>query len=76
MNIQCLPSRQLIKQLSATPVINAQQLHDEGEASLDPQESLRNNRARFFFQLERELEKVNIFYLQKEAEVSHMQTIC
>jgi len=31
---------------------------------------LQANKATFFFRLERELEKVNSFYLQKEAEVS------
>ncbi|KAL8691339.1 MAG: hypothetical protein Q9218_003407 [Villophora microphyllina] len=31
--------------------------------------SLQANRATFFFRLERELEKVNAFYLQKEAEL-------
>lgn len=36
----------------------------------DPQAALQANKATFFFRLERELEKVNTFYLQKEAEVS------
>ena len=35
----------------------------------DPQASLQANKATFFFRLERELEKVNAFYLQKEAEL-------
>lgn len=60
---------QLIKKLSATPVITAQGT-DDGEQSTDPQTSLQANKATFFFRLERELEKVNTFYLQKEAEVS------
>ena len=33
------------------------------------QSALQANKAAFFFRLERELEKVNTFYLQKEAEV-------
>lgn len=33
------------------------------------QRALQENRATFFFRLERELEKVNTFYLQKEAEL-------
>ncbi|KAL1623050.1 Karyopherin transporter [Diplodia seriata] len=57
--------KKLIKKLSATPVIYAQ-----NEPSLgDPQTSLQANKATFFFRLERELEKVNKLYLQKEAEL-------
>jgi len=36
----------------------------------DSQVSLQANKATFFFRLDREIEKVNTFYLQKEAEVS------
>jgi CDK inhibitor PHO81 len=36
---------------------------------LDPESSLQANKATFFFRVERELEKVNTFYLQKEAEL-------
>lgn len=35
----------------------------------DSQAALQANKATFFFQLERELDKVNAFYLQKEAEL-------
>jgi CDK inhibitor PHO81 len=73
---------QLIKQLSATPPILAQ----NASAATDPQALLQANKATFFFRVvsntahlffsfwlitfqERELEKVNAFYLQKEAEV-------
>ncbi|KAF2840695.1 putative cyclin dependent kinase inhibitor Pho81 [Patellaria atrata CBS 101060] len=63
--------KKLIKKLSATPVLLPQ--NDAGGASasqtLDPQASLQANKATFFFRLERELEKVNTFYLQKEAEL-------
>ncbi|KAF2086079.1 hypothetical protein K490DRAFT_74642 [Saccharata proteae CBS 121410] len=60
--------KKLIKKLSATPVIPP--LNDASQAaSLDPQASLQANKATFFFRLERELEKVNTFYLQKEAEL-------
>jgi CDK inhibitor PHO81 len=60
---------QLIKRLSTTPVIEAQRPATEDELLQDSQASLQANKATFFFRLERELEKVNIFYLQKEAEV-------
>ena len=62
---------QLIKKLSTTPVLTAQSHATDSENShLDAQASLQANKATFFFRLERELEKVNAFYLQKEAEVS------
>ncbi|KAF2142472.1 uncharacterized protein K452DRAFT_270140 [Aplosporella prunicola CBS 121167] len=57
--------KKLIKKLSATPVIHAQ----DGPQHTDPQTSLQANKATFFFRLERELEKVNKLYLQKEAEL-------
>ncbi|KAI9652243.1 MAG: phosphate system positive regulatory protein pho81, partial [Trizodia sp. TS-e1964] len=63
----------LIKQLSATPTLRAQNatatLVPQDAALVDTQTSLQANRATFFFRLERELEKVNAFYLQKEAEL-------
>ncbi|KAF1988098.1 putative cyclin dependent kinase inhibitor Pho81 [Aulographum hederae CBS 113979] len=55
--------KRLIKSLSATPLLTAQ-----NEPS-DPQASLQANKATFFFKLEGELVKVNTFYLQKEAEL-------
>jgi hypothetical protein len=61
--------KKLIKKLSATPVLSALQKNGNGGALQDSQASLQANKATFFFRLERELEKVNIFYLQKEAEV-------
>ena len=82
-----LMRRQLIKQLSATPTLLAQNAPHPPLEVLDPQMSLQANKATFFFRLvsfnrrgsflviqltvhqERELEKVNAFYLQKEAEV-------
>ncbi|KAI4665675.1 uncharacterized protein J4E92_001907 [Alternaria infectoria] len=60
--------KKLIKKLSATPVIPPQSEGFQHE-SLDPQSSLQANKATFFFRVERELEKVNTFYLQKEAEL-------
>lgn len=58
--------KKLIKQLSATPTLPAQ-----GEPAIeDTQAALRANRQVFFFSLEREISKVNTFYLQKEAEFS------
>ncbi|KIW05164.1 uncharacterized protein PV09_03715 [Verruconis gallopava] len=59
--------KKLIKTLSATPVLPAQS-HGVQDVQ-DPQASLQANKASFFFRLERELEKVNTFYLQKEAEL-------
>ncbi|KAK4228481.1 hypothetical protein QBC38DRAFT_508935 [Podospora fimiseda] len=66
--------KKLIKKLSATPVIPTQNdaAHHHGGVlgrPLDSQAALQANKATFFFQLERELEKVNAFYLQKEAEL-------
>ncbi|KAL9108774.1 MAG: hypothetical protein Q9227_006431, partial [Pyrenula ochraceoflavens] len=60
----------LIKQLSATPTIPAQNAHQERTQSTDAEAALRANKEVFFFRLEREIEKVNVFYLQKEAEFS------
>ncbi|KAK3321190.1 ankyrin repeat protein nuc-2 [Cercophora scortea] len=64
--------KKLIKKLSATPILPAQNdLHRSvslGEP-LDSRAALQANKASFFFQLERELDKVNAFYLQKEAEL-------
>ncbi|KAH8197635.1 hypothetical protein TruAng_008219 [Truncatella angustata] len=59
----------LIKRLSATPVLSAQNDPHQPSTPIDSQAALQANRAKFFFQLERELEKVNAFYLQKEAEL-------
>ncbi|KAL9038458.1 MAG: hypothetical protein Q9214_005272, partial [Letrouitia sp. 1 TL-2023] len=66
---QLTPS-QLIKQLGTTPMLLAQNASDPSPEVADPRASLQANNATFFFRLERELEKVNAFYLQKEAEVS------
>ncbi|KAJ0342417.1 hypothetical protein COL922a_001108 [Colletotrichum nupharicola] len=61
--------KKLIKKLSATPTLSAQIDPLRSAISIDPQAALQANKATFFFQLERELEKVNAFYLQKEAEL-------
>ncbi|KAI9771256.1 MAG: phosphate system positive regulatory protein pho81 [Geoglossum simile] len=61
--------KKLIKQLSATPTLLAQNDDNRAAGILDPQASLQANKATFFFRLERELEKVNAFYLHKEAEL-------
>lgn len=58
--------KKLIKQLSATPTLPAQGVPSPEDA----QSALRANRQVFFFSLEREISKVNTFYLQKEAEFS------
>lgn len=61
--------KKLIKKLSATPILGAQNDVHHAASPLDSQGLLQANKATFFFQLERELEKVNAFYLQKEAEL-------
>jgi CDK inhibitor PHO81 len=61
--------KKLIKQLSATPTIPAQSAAGEPQNVPEAQAALRANKEVFFFRLEREIEKVNAFYLQKEAEV-------
>lgn len=61
--------KKLIKKLSATPILLAQNDPLHPVAPIDSQAALQANKATFFFQLERELEKVNAFYLQKEAEL-------
>ncbi|KAJ0322189.1 hypothetical protein Brms1b_002405 [Colletotrichum noveboracense] len=61
--------KKLIKKLSATPTLSAQIDPLRSAISIDSQAALQANKATFFFQLERELEKVNAFYLQKEAEL-------
>ncbi|PGH07951.1 hypothetical protein AJ80_07932 [Polytolypa hystricis UAMH7299] len=69
---------QLIKHLSATPTIPAQSATAEPVVTdlLDPQAALRANKDVFFFRLEREIEKVNVFYLQKESEfTSRLKTL-
>lgn len=61
--------KKLIKKLSATPTLLAQNDVHRPSGIVDSQAALQANKATFFFQLERELEKVNAFYLQKEAEL-------
>ncbi|KAI9794819.1 MAG: phosphate system positive regulatory protein pho81 [Peltula sp. TS41687] len=61
--------KKLIKKLSATPILHAQNELNGVEGRNVPQTALQANKATFFFRLERELEKVNAFYLQKEAEL-------
>ncbi|KAL2888869.1 Ankyrin repeat protein nuc-2 [Ceratocystis lukuohia] len=61
--------KKLIKRLSATPTLGAINDAHRPSTPLDSQAALQANKATFFFQLERELEKVNAFYLQKEAEL-------
>ncbi|KAL4763136.1 SPX domain-containing protein [Aspergillus foveolatus] len=62
--------KKLIKQLSATPTIPAQSSVPISQNASEAQAALRANKEVFFFRLEREIEKVNAFYLQKEAEFS------
>ncbi|KAH7320904.1 hypothetical protein B0I35DRAFT_202210 [Stachybotrys elegans] len=62
--------KKLIKKLSATPILASQNQIQRQASDAEPQTALQANKATFFFQLERELDKVNAFYLQKEAELS------
>ncbi|RGP72054.1 ankyrin repeat nuc-2 [Fusarium sporotrichioides] len=59
----------LIKKLSATPTLTSQNDVLRSATPVDSQAALQANKATFFFQLERELDKVNAFYMQKEAEL-------
>ena len=59
----------MIKKLSVTPTIPPLEADHHGSTVQDARAALQANKATFFFRLERELEKVNTFYLQKEAEV-------
>ncbi|KAM7208679.1 ankyrin repeat protein nuc-2 [Naviculisporaceae sp. PSN 640] len=61
--------KKLIKKLSATPILPPQNDAHRPVEHVDSQAALQANKATFFFQLERELDKVNAFYLQKEAEL-------
>lgn len=62
--------KKLIKKLSATPTLPAlDDANRPSAAGASSQSALQANKATFFFQLERELDKVNAFYLQKEAEL-------
>ncbi|KAI7002059.1 hypothetical protein KC359_g72 [Hortaea werneckii] len=61
--------KKLIKKLSATPILPPQQVSDSGHLLEESQSALQANKATFFFRLDREIEKVNTFYLQKEAEL-------
>lgn len=57
--------KKLIKQL-ATPTIPL----DKPLSQVDIQNSLKENKAIFFFKVERELDKVNSFYLEKQANLA------
>ncbi|CAG62034.1 PHO81 [Nakaseomyces glabratus] len=69
--------KKLMKQLATVPMINDDDLNasknlinvdiDFNEASV--YRSLQANKASFFFKLERELEKVNLYYVDKESEL-------
>ncbi|KAK5774225.1 hypothetical protein RI543_004514 [Arxiozyma heterogenica] len=71
--------KKLIKQLSLpngdvslnTGDVNSINFHSNDNPFQDPNsyKRLQNNKASFFFKLERELEKVNSFYLQKESDL-------
>lgn len=54
--------KKLIKQLAAGPI--------GGTPAGDTQRTLKENKAQFFFRVERELDKVNLFYLEKQADLA------
>ncbi|ODV74430.1 Pho81p [Cyberlindnera jadinii NRRL Y-1542] len=56
--------KKLIKQLAAVP-----QFDNNGADLADVERLLQENKTSFFFRLERELEKVNSFYLEKESDL-------
>ncbi|CAI5755646.1 unnamed protein product [Candida verbasci] len=59
--------KKLIKQLAIPKNSNT----INGEASItEIQQTLKENKASFFFRVERELDKVNSFYLEKQANLS------
>lgn len=60
--------KKLIKKLSATPVLSHAGPSD-GVEPLDAQAALQANKLPFFFRLDRELDKVNKFYVVKEEEL-------
>ncbi|KAK2748701.1 phosphate system positive regulatory protein pho81 [Myotisia sp. PD_48] len=63
--------KKLIKQLSATPTIHPLNTPPPQNLDIvDAQSALRANKEVFFFRLDREIDKVNVFYLQKESEFS------
>ncbi|SZF03979.1 unnamed protein product [Blumeria hordei] len=61
--------KKLIRKLSATPILASLNDASRHFGVDDSQAALQANKATFFFQLERELEKVNAIYVQKEAEL-------
>lgn len=62
--------KKLIKKLSATPILPPQTDFQRATGEhLDTQSALQANKATFFFQIDRELDKVNACYVQKEAEL-------
>lgn len=44
--------------------------HNKNSTTQDVQKTLKENKASFFFRVERELEKVNSFYLEKQANLA------
>ncbi|TQS38175.1 hypothetical protein Golomagni_01327 [Golovinomyces magnicellulatus] len=59
--------KKLIKKLSATPLPSVPEATQDDTENC--QTALSASKATFFFKLEREIEKVNAIYLQKEAEL-------
>lgn len=60
--------KKLIKQL-AIPADGNESGGNSGKSSFEIHEILKENKASFFFRVERELDKVNMFYLEKQANL-------
>lgn len=58
--------KKLIKQLA----IPGNELSQVPQTQAEIQNTLKENKASFFFRVERELDKVNLFYLEKQANLS------
>ncbi|KAL3230675.1 Phosphate system positive regulatory protein PHO81 [Nakaseomyces bracarensis] len=66
--------KKLMKQLATVPNNEDVELEDDIAQDIDYSEAsvyrrLQDNKASFFFKLERELEKVNLYYVDKESEL-------
>ncbi|CAH7670007.1 hypothetical protein PPACK8108_LOCUS4678 [Phakopsora pachyrhizi] len=69
-------SPQIIASTTQTRNSQPQLLSENGSEDEVPERNLKLHKVAFFFKLERELEKINAFYLQKEADLKvRMRTL-
>lgn len=66
--------KKLMKQLATVPRMDGAEVEEDAAQYIDYNEMsvyrrLQDNKASFFFKLERELEKVNLYYVDKESEL-------